>query len=236
MPREALQAPVGAVMSRLSRGRGKPQALMRGEPVPALLAGGGAGWLGRDLRPADTALVDAAVRGHRDLPVGLELGHPFAGGDPNAVTRAPAGSARVTAFHFASIEQGGASLYDQFAPFVSDKTVLRIVSSIYATEAVHYAIFRDSLNGVTAFTSGDGKLVVPNLTEGKQGSAHVMPKRCDFLSQRFPKCSVIRPSSPAKAGARATAAFLAASNLFKGQTPAFFAAVTALANAADGVG
>lgn len=153
-----------------------------------------------------------------------------------ASARALAGIVRVAAFHFASIEQGGTSLYDQFVPFVADRTVLRIVSSIYATEAVHYAIFRDSLNGVTAFDSGDGRLVVPDLTEGRQGSSHVMPKRCDFLSRRFPKCSVIRPSSPARAGARASAAALTASNLFKGQPPAFFAALAALANAADGVG
>ena len=81
--------------------------------------------------------------------------------------------------------------------------MLRIVSSIYATEAIHYAIFRDSLTGVTAFSSGDGKLVVPDLTEDANGSSHVMPKRCDFLDKRLPTCSVIRPSSPAKAGARA---------------------------------
>jgi hypothetical protein len=143
--------------------------------------------------------------------------------------------ARVAAFHFASIEQGGTSLYDQFVPFVKSKQVLRIVSSIYATEAIHYAIFRDSLGGVTAFRSGDGKLVVPDLTEGQQGSSHVMPKRCDFLDKRFPTCSVIRPSSTANAGAVATVRALAASNLFKGQSNAFLQGALALAKAADGV-
>jgi hypothetical protein len=150
--------------------------------------------------------------------------------------RALAGIARVAAFHFPSIEQGGTSLYDQFVPLVGGKDVLRIVSSIYATEAIHYAIFRDSLTGVTAFRSGDGKLVVPDLTEGKQGSAHVMPKRCDFLDQRLPTCSVIRPSSRAKAGAQAAAAFLTASNLFEGQSDGFFKALATLAKAADSVG
>jgi Ferritin-like domain len=145
------------------------------------------------------------------------------------------GIARVAAFHFASVEQGGTSLYDQFVPFVKSKKVLRIVSSIYATEAIHYAIFRDSLTGVTAFRSGNGKLVVPDLTEGKEESAHVMPKRCDFLDKSFPTCSVIRPSSPANAGAVATVRALAASNLFKGQSDAFFQGALALAKAADGV-
>ena len=143
----------------------------------------------------------------------------------------------MAAFHFASIEQGGTSLYDQFVPFVSSKQVLRIVSSIYATEAIHYAIFRDSLGGVTAFTSGDGKLVVPDLTEGQNESSHVFPKRCDFLDKSLKTtCSVIRPSSPANAGAVATVRALTASNLFKGQSDAFFRAIMALARAADGVG
>ena len=101
----------------------------------------------------------------------------------------------MAAFHFAWVEQGGTSLYDQFVPYISSREVLRIVSSIYATEAVHYAIFRDSLNGITAFQNGDGKLVVPDLTEGKEGSSHVFPKRCTFLSEQLPTCSVIRPSS-----------------------------------------
>ena len=67
--------------------------------------------------------------------------------------------------------------------------MLRIVSSIYATEAVHYAIFRDSLTGVTAFRSGDGKLVVPNLTEGDNGASHVMPQ-----ALRLPRQAACRPA------------------------------------------
>ncbi|MFL5337945.1 MAG: ferritin-like domain-containing protein [Geminicoccaceae bacterium] len=149
--------------------------------------------------------------------------------------QALAGIVRVAAFHFAWVEQGGTSLYDQFVPYVTSREVLRIVSSIYATEAVHYAIFRDSLNGITAFHSGDGKLVVPDLTEGRQGSSHVFPKRCRFLSDQLPTCSVIRPSSTKLAGAQATVTALAASNLFKGQPPAFLQTLTALAKAADGV-
>jgi hypothetical protein len=148
--------------------------------------------------------------------------------------QALAGIVRVAAFHFAWVEQGGTSLYDQFVPHISSREVLRIVSSIYATEAIHYAIFRDSLNGITAFHNG-ANLVVPDLTEGRQGSSHVFPKRCRFLSDKLPTCSVIRPSSTALAGAQAAATAFTASNLFKGQPPAFFRALTALAKAADGV-
>jgi hypothetical protein len=146
------------------------------------------------------------------------------------------GIAQTAAFHFPSIEQGGTSLYDQFVPFVTNRDVLRIVSSIYATEAIHYAIFRDVLSHITGFDSGDGKLVIPDLTEGRHQSSRVMPRPCDFLSRSLPKCAVIRPSSLAKAGAQAAAAALTRSGLFTGQSPAFFQALTALAKAADGVG
>lgn len=146
-----------------------------------------------------------------------------------------AGIAQTAAFHFPSIEQGGTSLYDQFVPFVGDRDVLRIVSSIYATEAVHYAIFRDSLSGVSGFDSGDGKLVIPDLTEGKNQGNRVMPRPCTFLRRDLPPCSVIRPSSPALAGARAAVAALTRSGLFTGQSPAFFQVLAALAKAADGV-
>ena len=112
--------------------------------------------------------------------------------------------------------------------------MLRIVSSIYATEAVHYAIFRDSLNGITAFQNGaNAGRARPHRRQA--GSSHVFPKRCTFLSEQLPTCSVIRPSSTRLAGAQAAAAALTASNLFKGQPPAFFQALTALAKAADGV-
>lgn len=143
------------------------------------------------------------------------------------------GIARVAAFHFASIEIGGTSLYDSFLTKVSHADVLRIVGSIYATEAIHYAIFEDSLGGVSAFNNGGGTLVVPDLTEGKLGSSHVMPKRCTFFRRNLPTCSVIRPSNTENAGAVAAARALTASGLFIGQSQRFFATLFDLAHRAD---
>src|SRR4051795_7713157 len=108
----------------------------------------------------------ATIKGQPAIPTSNSVGD-----------QALAGIARVAAFHFAWVEQAGTSLYDQFVPYISSREVLRIVSSIYATEAVHYAIFRDSLNGITEFQNGTN-LVVPDLTEGRQGSSHVFPRRC----------------------------------------------------------
>ena len=143
------------------------------------------------------------------------------------------GIARVATFHFASIEVGGTSLYDSFLTKISSAQVLRIVGSIYATEAIHYAIFEDTFGGISAFRNQNGTLVVPDLTEGKLGSAHVMPKRCTFLSRHLPTCSVIRPSSTQLAGAVAAVRALTASNLFLGQSHKFFATLFGLAGRAD---
>lgn len=143
------------------------------------------------------------------------------------------GIARVAAFHFASIEIGGTSLYDSFLTKVSNPDVLRIVGSIYATEAIHYAIFEDTFGGIKAFRNADGTLVVPDLTEGKHGSEHVMPKRCAFLDLSLPTCSVIRPSATANAGAIAAVRALTASNLFLGQSRKFFRTLNELAEQAD---
>lgn len=110
---------------------------------------------------------------------------------------------------------------------------LRIVGSIYATEAIHYAIFEDTFGGITAFQNGAGTLVVPDLTEGKHGSAHVMPKRCVFFDRDLPTCSVIRPSATANAGAIAAVKALTASNLFQGQSKGFFRTLNELAEQAD---
>jgi ferritin-like protein len=143
------------------------------------------------------------------------------------------GIARVATFHFASIEVGGTSLYDSFLTKATSPDVLRIVGSIYATEAIHYAIFEDTFGGITHFQNSNGTLVVPDLTEGKHGSEHVMPKRCVFLSRGLPTCSVIRPSSTENGGALAALKALRASNLFDGQSPKFFRTMHQLATAAD---
>ena len=141
--------------------------------------------------------------------------------------------ARVATFHFASIEIGGTSLYDSFLTKVTTPDVLRIVGSIYGTEAIHYAIFEDTFGGITAYQNASGTLVVPDLTEGKHGSEHVMPKRCVFLRRDLPTCSVIRPSSTEKAGALAAVKALTTSNLFDGQSAKFFRTLHRLAKAAD---
>ena len=55
-------------------------------------------------------------------------------------------------------------------------------------------------------------------------------------SPSLPLCSVIRPTDDRFAGAVAAANALTADGLFNGQSPAFFAALTSLAQRADAAG
>ena len=59
-----------------------------------------------------------------------------------------------------------------------------------------------------------------------------MPEPTKFLDRKFPICSIIRPSQTEGAAVGAAKA-LTAMGLFTGQSPEFFAGVTALAEAAD---
>jgi hypothetical protein len=59
-----------------------------------------------------------------------------------------------------------------------------------------------------------------------------MPHPTTFLRSSLPVCSIIRPTET-KGIAMGVAKFLTAMGLFKGQSTAFFTAVTTLARQAD---
>jgi hypothetical protein len=139
-------------------------------------------------------------------------------------------AALAAAFHFASIEQGGSSLYINMLLRASAADALTIIASIGPTETHHFAIWMDTLENIFPFDSGDG-FVVPDIDEDVKES--VMPAPCTFFDAALPLCSVIRPISAAQAGAGAAATFLTNSGLFTGQSQAFFDTVGALAAAAD---
>src|SRR6266550_5375820 len=74
--------------------------------------------------------------------------------------------ANTAGFHFATIEQGGTSLYPKLAQRVTSLEVLRIVLSIGGTEICQFQT---------------------NL---------IMPEPTVFLSRHLPPCSIIRPTDP----------------------------------------
>lgn len=151
--------------------------------------------------------------------------------------------ANAAGFHFAMFDAFGSSAYTNLILNVTDGEVLRVLVSIMGVEVDHFAVWHDKagnavsqpLAGVTDPETG---VTFPDLNSppfgGEQFQTNlIFPEPCQFLDPSFPVCSVIRPSLKQTAGAVATATAVANSNLFMGQPPAFFAAVTNLAMAAD---
>jgi hypothetical protein len=142
-------------------------------------------------------------------------------------------------FHFAFIEVGGTSLYPSLAQRVSSPEVLRILLSIGPTETAHFQTWQDKAGNALALTDVDpvtGSTVTFNdLTTGQPKSLQsnlIMPEPCPFLSRKFPKCSIIRPTAT-KGAAMGAVKALTADGLFIGQSHEFFEALRDLAEDAD---
>ena len=142
-------------------------------------------------------------------------------------------------FHFAFIEVGGTSLYPSLAQRVSNPEVLRILLSIGPTETAHFQTWQDKAGNALALTDVDpvtGSTVTFNdFTTGQPKSLQsnlIMPEPCPFLSHKFPKCSIIRPTAT-KGAAMGAVKALTADGLFIGQSHEFFEALRDLAEDAD---
>jgi hypothetical protein len=142
-------------------------------------------------------------------------------------------------FHFATIEQGGTSLYPSLAQRVQDKEVLQVVLSIGPTEAMHFQTWQDKAGNATPLTDTDpvtGSVVTfVDLTTNQPQSLQanlIMPEPCPFINSSLPICSIVRPTNT-KGAAMATANFLIAMNLFAGQSGQFFQLLLQLAADAD---
>ncbi len=141
-------------------------------------------------------------------------------------------AAYCAAFHFPMIEQGGTSLYSSLLRKVSGLETLEILAGIGSVEAIHFKIFEDTLEDLAGFTTPSG-VSFPDLGSMRELAHEVMPKPCEFLSPHLPLCSVVRPSSNALAGARAALRAFENSNVFAGQSAAFFRFMRKLAEEAD---
>jgi hypothetical protein len=151
--------------------------------------------------------------------------------------------ANTAGFHFATIEQGGSSLYGSFVPMATAKVVLRILYAIGGSEVAHFQTWHDKagnavsqpLAGVKDPVTG---LTFPDLNAPPFGGELfqtnlIMPEKCQFIRRDLPLCSIIRPTLRKNAGPRAVVAFLTAMNLFQGQSAQFFATLNQLAAAAE---
>ena len=149
--------------------------------------------------------------------------------------------ANTAAFHFASIEQGGSSLYPTLAQKVSSVEVLKIVMSIGGDEVAHFLEWVDFAgNGVqppvAPLTDPTNGLTFPNFNATPNPLLQtnlIFPVPCEFISPNLPRCAVIRPTSQNQINAVAAANFLMGEGLFIGQPPQFMEVLLNLAHAAD---
>src|SRR6516164_1916020 len=145
-------------------------------------------------------------------------------------------------FHFATIEQGGTSLYPSLAQRVTSVEVLRILLSIGGTEIMHFQTWQDKAGNCPDVSvmdpANNNSLVTFDLMSNPKFNTEdfkanlIMPEPTEFLRQGLPAVSIIRPTAT-KNAAMGAVKFLAAENLFLGQPPAFFALLTDLAADAD---
>ncbi len=155
--------------------------------------------------------------------------------------------ANTAGFHFASIEQGGASLYQSFLPKATSPEVIKIVGAIGGTEIQHYQTWTDKIANAPALTDNNGNTVFPQLpaapdlpnppdgtdNAGPNDTNQIFAAPCEFIARNLPLCSVIRPISTQQAGAAAAIAFFKNDGLFIGQSQAFLDLLNELAEQAD---
>jgi hypothetical protein len=145
--------------------------------------------------------------------------------------------ANTAGFHFAFIEQGGTSLYPALAQRVTHPEVLRILLSIGPTETQHFQTWQDKAGNAPPVTDPTNGLEFPNLNAPPFGGEDfqtnlIMPEPTVFLNRKFPVVSIIRPTAT-KGAAMGAVMALTDDGLCRGQSPAFFAFLRELAEAAD---
>jgi ferritin-like protein len=152
--------------------------------------------------------------------------------------------ANAAGFHFATIEQGGSSLYDSFLPKVTHREVVRIVAAIGGTEIQHFEVWQDKAGNAPPVPMATGALFpqlphapaqMPNGIDGADpmDTNQIMARPCTFISKDLPLCSVIRPTLTANAGPEAAIKGFKDSGLFQDQTDGFLARLNELAEEAE---
>jgi hypothetical protein len=147
--------------------------------------------------------------------------------------------ANTAGFHFAFIEQGGASLYSTLCLQVSDVEVLRILVSIGGVEVDHFSLWHDKAGNAVSpplapLTDPETGVTFPVFPQSEDLQPNkILPEPCAFLNPNLPACSVIRPTSTNLGGAVATIQAFTDDLLFQGQQQDFLDAVMGLATAAD---
>src|SRR6266566_2322013 len=153
--------------------------------------------------------------------------------------------ANTAGFHFATIEQGGLSLYNSLLSKATSPEVIKIIAGIGGSEIQHFEVWQDKAGNAPLVVDNNGSVLFPQLPIAPEQTPNgvdpadpmdtnqIMPRPCKFINADLPHCAVFRPASTAKAGAVATFAAFAQSGLFAGQSDGFFDFIFALAAQAD---
>src|SRR5712672_725407 len=106
--------------------------------------------------------------------------------------------ANTAGFHFAYIEQGGASLYPTLAFKAADLEVLRILISIGGVEIDHFGLWHDKAGNAVAqplagVVDPETGLEFPDLNSPPFGGEAfqtnlILPEPCEFISPNLPPC------------------------------------------------
>ena len=197
-------------------------------------------WTRYRSRTGNPDLGDTFAPAVPSLIVGTHPGIPRTDDDLNDPNFLQA-IANTAGFHFANIEVGGASMYPGLAQRVTNVEVLRILLSIGGTEIAHFQTWHDKAGNaiplmdvkdpVTGFSVTFPDLTQDSVVEDLKSNL-IMPEPTAFLSRKLPVCSIIRPTATNGAATAALQGF-ANMNVFAGQSKAFFAFVTRLAQEAD---
>jgi hypothetical protein len=161
----------------------------------------------------------------------------LAGSNKNKISDHLQAIANTAGFHFATIEQGGNSLYPSMAQRATSREVLRILISIGPTETMHFQTWADKAGNAPPLTDPTNGLVFPDLNAPPFGGEDfqtnlIMPEPTIFLDRNLPVCSIIRPTNT-NGAAMGVVDFLTNMGLFRGQPREFFTVLRGLAAAAD---
>src|SRR5437879_1670776 len=113
--------------------------------------------------------------------------------------------ANTAGFHFATIEQGGNSLYPSMAQRANSVEVLRILISIGPTETMHFQTWQDKAGNapqVTAFDPvNNNTTTFPDLNAPPFGGEDfqndlIMPEPCPFIAPSLAARSSTPPAEP----------------------------------------
>src|SRR5256884_2727166 len=138
-----------------------------------------------------------------DLSHGQHTAIPRTNNDTNDPTLLQV-IANTAGFHFATIEQGGNSLYPSMAQRANNVEVLRILISIGPTETMHFQTWQDKAGNAPQVSPFDpvnmNTTTFPDLNAPPFGGEDfqtnlIMPEPCPFISPSLPVCSIIRPTA-----------------------------------------